>query len=98
MFLDRALKYLLIFASIFLLLVMLLLLLYTYHLFSDYLVGVVNISSKSDFSSNHLFLKMLCVKLNVLVKSVHLYLTGNMVPRVLRAGYASLWWLIYNRQ
>lgn len=37
---------LLIFASIFLLLIMLLLLLYTYHLFSDYLVGTVNISSK----------------------------------------------------
>lgn len=37
---------LLIFASIFLLLIMLLLLLYTYHLFSDYLVGIVNISSK----------------------------------------------------
>lgn len=37
---------LLIFVSIFLLLIMLLLLLYAYHLFSDYLVGIVNTSSK----------------------------------------------------
>lgn len=37
---------LLVFASIFLLLIMLLLVLYTYHLFSDYLVGIVNTSSK----------------------------------------------------
>lgn len=37
---------LLVFASIFLLLLMLLPVLYTHHLFSDYLVGIVNTSSK----------------------------------------------------
>lgn len=40
---------LLLFASVFLLLIMLLLLLYTYHLFSDYLVGIVNIVQSEIF-------------------------------------------------